>query len=424
MRFISFTFSKAYIYFIIYWIIDILNSIEIKFFSKYSQYNEEYQKEFLLLYLVCLNIGESLSGILVLITKLKMNYLKEIGEENTMKPENSLKSLKLIYNDLSKRKNKYILIVFMSIFDFLGRAIELLYLLFFDKLYLEQKHIKWLISFDIFSRIIFCRIVLNHQIYRHHKYAILLCSIGFFIMAFFSLRSIIFDEGGKYNNLKGWVYIIFLIVQKIFFSSGDTISKILLTNKFLLPHYLMFYKSLIVYIIFIILIPTLFLTSKIKYNNYESLLNVGDPHILILFKLMSIVLSFFACFSIYKIIDIFTPIHVGFINVSSSLFQAIGFIVFGDEMENLIYLILDIICLLVIGFGTLIFTEILIINACRLNEYTQEGLLLKEQLDQMPPDATLFFDDEEYHQNKENKIDSQNIERLNKTMQYTPLKYI
>ena len=424
MRFISFTFSKAYIYFIIYWIIDILNSIEIKFFSKYSQYNEEYQKEFLLLYLVCLNIGESLSGILVLITKLKMNYLKEIGEENTMKPENSLKSLKLIYNDLSKRKNKYILIVFMSIFDFLGRAIELLYLLFFDKLYLEQKHIKWLISFDIFSRIIFCRIILKHQIYRHHKYAILLCSIGFFIMAFFSLRSIIFDKGGKYNNLKGWVYIIFLIVQKIFFSSGDTISKILLTNKFLLPHYLMFYKSLIVYIIFIILIPTLFLTSKIKYNNYESLLNVGDPHILILFKLMSIVLSFFACFSIYKIIDIFTPIHVGFINVSSSLFQAIGFIVFGDEMENLIYLILDIICLLVIGFGTLIFTEILIINACRLNEYTQEGLLLKEQLDQMPPDATLFFDDEEYHQNKENKIDSQNIERLNKTMQYTPLKYI
>ena len=424
MRFISFTFSKAYIYFIIYWILDILNSIEIKFFSKYTQYNEEYQKEFLLLYLVCLNIGESLSGILVLITKLKMNYLKEIGEENTMKPENSLKSLKLIYNDLSKRKNKYILIVFMSIFDFLGRAIELLYLLFFDKLYLEQKHIKWLISFDIFSRIIFCRIILKHQIYRHHKYAILLCSIGFFIIAFFSLRSIIFDEGGKYNNLKGWVYIIFLIVQKIFFSSGDTISKILLTNKFLLPHYLMFYKSLIVYIFFIILIPTLFLTSKIKYNNYESLLNVGDPHILILFKLMSIVLSFFACFSIYKIIDIFTPIHVGFINVSSSLFQAIEFIIFGDEMENLIYLILDIICLLVIGFGTLIFTEILIINACRLNEYTQEGLLLKEQLDQMPPDATIFFDDEEYHQNKENKIDSQNIERLNKTMQYTSLKYI
>jgi hypothetical protein len=243
-------------------------------------------------------------------------------------------------------------------------------------------------------------------------------------MAFFSLRSIIFDEGGKYNNLKGWVYIIFLIVQKIFFSSGDTISKILLTNKFLLPHYLMFYKSLIVYIFFIILIPTLFLTSKIKYNKYESLLNVGDPHILLLFKLMTIVLSFFACFSIYKIIDIFTPIHVGFINVSSSLFQAIGFIIFGDEMENLIYLILDIICLLVIAFGTLIFTEILIINACRLNEYTQEGLLLKEQLDQMPPDATIFFDDEEYHQNKENKIDSQNIERLNKTMQYTPLKYI
>ena len=427
MKLISFTFSKAYIYFIVYWIVDILNAIEIKFFPKYTQYNKEYEKEFILLYLVSLNIGESLSGILVLITKLKMNYLKEIGEVPEVKQGKSKKGVKLIYNDLSKRKKKYkyFLIVLMSIFDFLGRGIELLYLLFFDKLYLEQKHIKWLISFDIFSRILFCRIILNYKIYIHHKYAILLCSIGFVIMAFFSLQSIIFGEGGKYNNFKNYAYIIFIIIQKIFFSLGDIISKILLTDKFLLPHYLMFYKSLVFYIIFILIIPTLFLTSKIKYENYESLFQTGDPHLFIFFKLMAIILSFIACFSIYKIIDIFTPIHVGFINITSSLFQAIGFIIFNNEMEHLIYLILYIICLLVIGFGTLIFTEIIIINSCGLNEFTQKGFLLKEKLEEMPPDSTILLDDdEEYYQQKKDKIDSISIERLSKTMQYIPMKYI
>ena len=99
MGFISFTFTKAYFYFIIYWTLDFLNSIEIKFFVKYTQYNGEYQKEFILLYLICVNLGELLSGILVIITKIKMNYL---GEKEIKRP--SRNSHLLIYNDLSLKK--------------------------------------------------------------------------------------------------------------------------------------------------------------------------------------------------------------------------------------------------------------------------------------------------------------------------------
>ena len=424
MRFISFTFSKAYIYFIVFWVLDFLNSVEIIFFVKYTQYNGEYQKEFILLYLVCLNLGELLSGLLVLITKVKMKYLKEIDDENEIRQETSARSLKLIYNDLSIKKNKHILIVIMSILDFLGRGIDLLYLLFFDKLYLEQRHIKWLISVDIFSRIFFSRIILNSKIYKHHKYAMLLCSIGFFIMAIFALQSIIFGEGGKYNNLNSWAYIMFIIAQKIFFSSGDTISKILLTDKFLLPHYLMFYKSLVCFIIFILLIPILFLTSKIKYENFENLFQTGDPHLHILLKLLLIIGSFFACFSIFKIIDIFTPVHVGFVNVASSLFQIIEFTIYQNKIEHLIYLIFYILCLLVVFFGTLIFTEIIIINFWGLNEYTQEGFLLKEQLDNMPPDGTILIDNEENQEPNLNKEDGENVKRVNKTMKYISKKYI
>ena len=417
MAFISFIFNRAYIYFVIYWVLDSLNSLEIYFFVKYTQYNEEYQKELILLYLICLNIGEMLSGILVLITKIRMKYLKEIEIKQETK-----KSHQLIYNDLSKtkKKNKYILLIFMSIFDFLGRGIDLIYLLFFDSRKLQPRHISWLISVDILSRIFFGRVVLKIKLYKHHKYSLILCSIGFLIMAIFSLQSILFGEEGEYNKLNNWAYIIFIIAQKIFYSSGDTMSKILLTDKFLLPHYLMFYKSLICFLMFIIMVPILFLTSHLNFNNFEKLFETGDPNLHILLKALLIISGFFACFSIFKIIDIFSPIHVGFLNVASALLYVIRFTIFADETEQLIYLIFYIICLLVVGFGTLVYTEIIIVNAWGLNEYTHEGFLIKEQLDQFPPDCTIIIDD------KEEKLDQNesNVYRTNKTMKYTSKNHI
>ena len=411
MGFISFTFTKAYFYFIIYWTLDFLNSIEIKFFVKYTQYNGEYQKEFILLYLICVNIGELLSGILVIITKIKMNYL---GEKEIKRP--SRNSHLLIYNDLSLKKNKRILIFLMSLFDFLGRGADFLYLLFFDVLNLQPSHISWLISVDILSRIFFCRMLLKIRIYRHHIYSIILCSIGFFIMIIFSLKSIISDENGEYNTFHNWAYIIFIIAQKIFFSSGDTIGKILLTNKFLLPHYLMFYKSVISFIFFIILIPILFFTSKLSYNNFENLFQTGDIRLHIFLKILLIISAFFGIFSIFQIIYIFTPIHVAFINVASALFQIIQFTIFNNQVEHLIYLIFYIICLIVIGFGTLVFTEILVINVWGLNEYTRQGFLIKEELDQFPPDATILMDDKDEGLELNATIDDK---KVNKTVRYS-----
>ena len=284
----------------------------------------------------------------------------------------------------------------MCVFDFLGRNIDVLYLLFFDVIYLEPMHIAWLISVDILSRIFFCRIILKFKIYKHHKYSLILCSFGFFIITLFSLQSIFFSKGGEYNKFHNWAYIIFIIAQKIFYSSGDTMSKILLTDKFYLAHYLMFYKSLICFLFFIILISILFLTSNLSYYNFEKLFQTGNIHTHIFLKIFLIISAFFRLFSIFKIIDIFTPIHVGFVNVASSLFHVIRFTIFSNEKEHLIFLIFYIICLFVVGFGTLIFTEIIIINAWGLNEYTREGFLIKEQLEQKPPDSTVLIDENNF----------------------------
>lgn len=302
--------------------------------------------------------------------------MKFLNEDKVRKPSGN--SIKLIYNDLSKKKNKY----------------NLFYLLFIGFNKLEERHTKWIISIDLISRIITSSVMLKTKLYKHHYVSLILCSIGFIILFIFAIQSILFGADGAYNELNSWIYIIFLIVQKILFSIEDSTSKILLTNKFLLPHFLMFWKGLICFIMFLILIPILFFTSKIKISNYESLFEGGDLRLHILIKVILIIFSFFQCFSIFKIINIFTPIHVGFLYVISSLFDTIQISIVTTQLEHIIHLIFDIICLILIGFGTLIFTEILIINAWGLKENTKNGLLLKEQLDNLPPDCTLLTNDD------------------------------
>ena len=65
------------------------------------------------------------AGLLVIITKIKMNFLKE--NKIVKKTKNNVK---LIYNDLSKKKNKHILIFLINLLDFLGRSLIFFFLIF------------------------------------------------------------------------------------------------------------------------------------------------------------------------------------------------------------------------------------------------------------------------------------------------------
>lgn len=97
-----------------------------------------------------------------------------------------------------------------------------------------------MISLDILSRVIFARILLKIKLYKHHKVSLILCWIGFIIMIIFAFQSIFFGVNGYYNELNSWIYLIFLIVQKILWSIEDSISKILLKVVLIIFH---FYKA-------------------------------------------------------------------------------------------------------------------------------------------------------------------------------------
>ena len=409
MGFFSFEFSKGYYYFILYWILDLFNSIERDIFednnkgsstsNNKNSTNDDtnlYSKEISLLYVAILIIGDLSAGILVIITKVRMKSLNEKKKLPKLKT-----NYELIYTDLSIKKNKHLYILLISILDFLGRSSEFFFFLFISSQKLEVLQTAWLISIDIFSRAIFCYYILKIKLKRHHTLSIILCSFGFIIMAYFGIRSTRdFCESNKSN---AWIYLFFIFFKKILFSLEDVFNKILLTNKFLLPHFLMFWRGLINFIIFLILILIFYWTSIIDFTNYKYL-NLTNA-LEITRKIILIISLFGKTFSVFKIIDIFSPQHVGFLNVVYCLIEIIKYTIKQKEIEDVIHFIFGIISIIEIILGTIIFNEMIIINAFGLSDNTKSGIKKKEKLDNIDLNSTEIFENEG---NKEDKIVSLN----------------
>ena len=407
MSFVHCEFYKGYYYFIVYWAFDFINLIGKEYFESIYNYNinnnntnktnntissnnndSEYVNngvEFDLLNLLFLIIPDLSFGFLVAYTNIKMNCIKENKEENPKDiPKNNYK---LIYNDPSKVKNKYILILLISILDFIGRSGELFFFLLIVQERLKIFKLCWLVSIDIFSRIIFCRFILKTKLYKHHWLSVAFCSVGFLINGIYCFITI--------NTLNNWLYLFFAFISKVLYALEDTINKILLNDKLLLPHFLLFWRGIYTFIIFLILTVILYFTSNIQIEYYENLLSNID-FLRVIIQIIFIIFNFIKIFCIFKIIYIFTPQHVGFCNVAIYFSMLIEFFIKSEYLRNdILHFILDIISLIFIFIGTIIFNEIIILNFWGLNENTKSGKIKKETLDNMDFDATIDFNENE-----------------------------
>jgi len=389
MSLFSFKFYKDYYYFIIYWALDILNNIEWGNFQ--SKYNYEYYYanfydyrlnintkyyfpfavETELLNLVNLILADLSFGFLVAYTCIRMKRQRENNNENNLRTSKNI--LELIYNKPTNTKNAFIFIIIISLLDFVARIIELFFFLIICQERSEEKQIRWLITIEILPRIVFCFFILKVKFYRHHFLSLLFFFIGFSIISIFGIKSI------ETKNQR--MYVFTMVVPKIIYALEDTINKIILTDKFVLPHFLLFFRGSINIILVSILICVLNITSNIDSRYYNNILN----NILfseILFKLLSFIFMILKIFCIFKIIYIFTPLHVGFCIVIIYIYNAIKNMISNDDFKNeFFYCFFNVLCLIFIGLGTLIFNEMLIINYCGLNENTKSAQIEKERLE-------------------------------------------
>ena len=109
-------------------------------------------------------------------------------------------------------------------------------------------------------------------------------------------------------------YIFFAFLKNALFAIGDIFSKILLTKKFVLPHYLIFWKGIFVVCIHKILFIILFSINIIIFSYFTD-----DKIKKILLRIVSILTLLPKNLCVMKVIYLFTPQHIGFLNVVCSL---------------------------------------------------------------------------------------------------------
>ena len=310
MKYISFKCFKSYYYFFIYWAIDLASSIMDHYFEKYIYEDDKiFIKEDNYLSFFTLNISDLLAGFLVLIThfrSFRSKSIKEETEKNEVKTTND--KYELIYNDLSIREHKFILIFIVSVIEFVGRSTYFIYyLIFTSDDYLNSSKTIWLVSIDVLARIIFLKKILKTSLYKHHIVSIILIIIGFLPMTIGGIIDLVKSEHSS--------YLFAIIPRNILFPLGDTLSKIILTDKFVLPQYLMFYKGIINFSMHAIIIPILLLTKTltIKDNNGNSYFSKFKSASALTIVINNIFSKFLKQLCIMEILYFFTPQHVCFI---------------------------------------------------------------------------------------------------------------
>ena len=403
MTLVSFVCEKNYFYFLIFWILEISVAIIKNLYYdkfKYLELESNLQNEFI--YLGCLDVSDLLAGFLVIYTI----YSIPKSRNKKLQKKNSKGEIELIYNNPKDiNNNKWLLLLLISILDLLSRSVYFLFFLIIkNEPILDRFQMDWIVAIDILMRYLFSCKILKTKFYRHHFYSIIITIIGFLFKSHLDFLTII---GNKDEFLTKIWYLLFILPRALLFPLEDAINKILLSDDFLLPHSLMFYRGIIEFPIILIVGLILFKTNKL-----EMIYDSKNIIYIVPIKIAQTIVLSAKAFCLMQTIYIYSSQYVSFLVVAESVGGVLNFfinIIYGNDnpkiYKNIIFIIAEIISVFIMIFGTLMYNEMIIINKCGLQENTNKGLHIKEKNENLANDEE---SDEEEDNNGEND-DNKNI---------------
>ena len=406
MKIFSFNCNKYFLYVVGYWILEI--GFYILFLSNrdyFSLTKDFVPREYT--FVILLNIGDLLSGFLVLYTKRvsKTKRDKEIEkkDDNINQHKNEL-----IYDTTANIQRKHFKrkMIIIGILDYISRS-------FFWIAYAitgaEEKKVCFIFekdivcTVDIIMRYIFSIFILKISVFKHGIVSIVMICVGFIILLTSDCLYIKSSEekGGLSMSLTLF-YSGILLLRGISFPYEDTIVKQLFLNDYIFPGTMQFYRGLIESVIIIVITPLLCLLFGFKVNfNYQI------PLVQIIFTLIFYtIVVFIKAFFLLKIIYHFSSQSVSILIISESLggsiFEIIDIIRDGElSKSDIIFIIPEIIGIFIILFAALIYDEVIIINILNLNQNVKIGIIGRAEnealelnsLEEIPLNPIMTLDD-------------------------------
>ena len=375
MSLLSFNYDTHFIYAIIYWILEIIIRILMYTNWEYFQMSDDnVQNEYL--YVIISNIGDLLSGFLVLYTKYSTK--SKNPETRTLSKTNS--QIELIYEDTENYKNQKFIrkMIIIGILEYISRS---LYWMAYAITKAKREEVSHqlqkdlLNTVDIFMRYIFSIFILKVVFHKHRLFSIYLIAGSFIVLLISDFFYVVLNE--KLNLVVTLGYVGIIAFRAVSYPLLDTFIRQLFEDNYILPDSLMFIKSLIQVVSVAIITPILYYSFGVQLD-----IHFGTENIIII--IVYILAHFVKQYFLLKIIYHFSAQSASFLVISESVSGSITGIIdfFKDEDKqffDIFFLIIEFLAILLIAFATLTYDEIIIIHKCGLDENTKGGIINRAQ---------------------------------------------
>ena len=375
MSLLSFNYDAHFIYAIIYWILEIIIRILMYTNWEYFQMSDDnVQNEYL--YVIISNIGDLLSGFLVLYTK----YSTKSKNPETRTLSKTSSQIELIYEDTENYKNQKFIrkMIIIGILEYISRS---LYWMAYAITKAKREEVSHqlqkdlLNTVDIFMRYIFSIFILKVVFHKHRLFSIYLIGGSFIVLLISDFFYVGLNE--KFNLVVTLGYVGIIAFRAVSFPLVDTFIRQLFEDNYILPDSLMFIKSLIQVVSVGIITPILYYSFGVQLD-----IHFGTENIIII--IVYILAHFVKQYFLLKIIYHFSAQSVSFLVISESVSGSITGIIdfFKDEDKqffDILFLIIEFLAILLIAFATLTYDEIIIIHKCGLDENTKGGIINRAQ---------------------------------------------
>ena len=312
------------------------------------------------IYCINYSLGLCLSFILIIIYKV---WNKNKNKKNkTTVAYNNLNNLSQIKQ--VSRKEKYCLILLVSIIDFVAVGFSIIYYVDFDG-YLNA----WTSTIITMSLFSYC--FLNKKLYKHHYLSIIFISV---------LGILINIWGQKFtidNIEKNYIGYLISLFTETLFGLSYVIYKYMMLKKYIHFQEIMFFEGLIELIIFVLMI--IFISKNGSTDNFLDYIHELDTKEIIIFISLMIIQFIYNSLS-FMIINMFSPFHIFLLNILAEFVLYFFGIAEGKE-DNIIYIILSIISFIICIFMILVYIEIIEINCFGLSRMTKKNIELRAELD-------------------------------------------
>ena len=373
--------NKYYFLFLSFFIFKIVDNIMNIYINKTNDIVETFHKNYLL------SMSDFLSIIPIIIIKVRSkniskNKLINESQENISKnPIDSNKNIEYIYLDINLENNKkrtkriFKFSIIVSIFQFLGRYINIIVIIIFKNYeFVEKVEQNTIIFINIIFIYILTIIILDYPFYRHHCVSMGIDLIFLVLIVVYDSIGLVYDKQKKEKIL----YILTKIIRVFFYSFEDVFAKINLSS--VSAYIYLFYRGIIVNSL-ALLFSIVFIFVKIQDDkgNYSCVFSrfgkIYDNKINILYYVILFFNEYLTNLNIFLIIDKFSPNHFVMTSIISNFSSLLVSIIRKGETIGDFFLKFAIYIILIIT--SCIYTEFIILNFCGLQKYTKVFLLKK-----------------------------------------------